>query len=132
MTREDEGDADGASLPSQLTYGGGERLLVLHLLVHVEHDGPPVEPHVLRVDHVLQEVDGVLAPVVAGAPAQDASQVVAGAQRHDGAGGGLALRILAYVVEALQDPADGAVAAAHQDLVVLHVPEHVQPAGARR
>lgn len=86
-----ESQADDASLPSQLTYGGGERLLVFHLLVHVENDGPPVEPHVLRVNHVLQEVDRVLAPVVAGAPAQDTSQVVASAQRHDGAGGRLAL-----------------------------------------
>lgn len=54
--------------------------------------------------------------------------VVAGtcAEGHDGAGRVGALRVLADVVEALQHPADGAVAAAHQDLVVGDVPEHVQ------
>lgn len=49
-----------------------------------------------------------------------------GAKRHDGAGRVGALRILANVVQALQHPTDGAVAAAHQDLVVGDVAEHVQ------
>lgn len=49
------------------------------------------------------------------------------AEWHDGAGRVGALGVLAHVVQALQHPADGAVAAADQDLVVRDVTEHVQP-----
>lgn len=52
--------------------------------------------------------------------------VFTGSQRNDGAGRVGALRVLANVVQALQHPADGAVSAAHQDLVVGDVTKHVQ------
>lgn len=59
-------------------------------------------------------------------PSQDAGQIVTGAQRDDGARRRRALAVLADVVQTLQHPADGSVAAAHQNAVVLDVAEDVE------
>lgn len=55
-------------------------------------------------------------------------RILTSAERHDGAGRVGTLGVLPDVVETLQHPADRAVAAAHQDLVVRNVTKHVQPA----
>jgi hypothetical protein len=106
---------------------GHECLRLVLLLLGVKDDGPPVEPDLLGVDDVSEEVEGILAPGVAGAPPEDAGKVVAGAEGHNGARRRGALAVLADVVQALEYPADGAVPSANQDLVVLYVPEHVEP-----
>ena len=105
-------------------HGSGAEPLVL--LLRVKDDGPAVEPDLLGVDHVAEEVQRVLAAGVARAPPEDAREVVARAEGHDRARRRGALAVLADVVQALEHPADRPVAAAHQDLVVLYVPEHVQ------
>lgn len=92
----------------------------------MEDDRPPVQSDLLGVDDIAQQAKGVFGPRVARAPSQHPGQIVAGAERHYGASRRGALRVLADVVEALQDPAHRTVAPAHQNLVVLYVTEHVE------
>ena len=72
------------------------------------------------------------------APSEDAREVVPGPEGNDPdvrLGGGVDLAVAHEFLERLQDPRDGAVAAARQDanLVVLRVPLRVpRPTGRRR
>lgn len=91
-----------------------------------EDDGPSVEADLLGLDGVAEDGHGVLGAGVAAAPVEDAGEVVAGAEGDDAAGGTEAGGVLLGVVEALEDPADGAVAAADEDAVLLHLAEDVE------
>lgn len=92
-----------------------------------EDDGPSIESNLLRFDDVFEQIQGILSSRIPGAPAQDASQVIAGSEGNDGTWRGRALRVLAHVIQTLEDPSDRSISSAHQDLVVFDMAEHVQP-----
>lgn len=106
-------------------------MFVVNFLVDVEDDSPAVESDVLGIDHILEQVDGVLTTVVARPPAQYTGQVIASAEGDDSTGRVLAFRVLTHVVQTLQHPPDGTITTTHQDLVLLHLSEHIQAGGWR-
>ena len=63
---------------------------------------------------------------VSWAPSQHPGQVVTCAEGNNGAGWVRAERVLADIVQALQDPSDGAVSTANKNFVFLDFAEDVQ------
>lgn len=69
--------------------------------VRAEVDGPAIEPHLVRIDHILEQIEGIVTAGISAAPSQHSCQIVAGAERNDGTRRLLTHRILTDIVQTL-------------------------------